>query len=67
MTEDQMYDAAEREMDLYRAEHDRVTAKLAEVREVLADVLRWIADPGIERPGPEAIAAWRERAGLEDS
>lgn len=39
--------------------------ELAAVRgEILAEVLAWIEDPAITRPGPGAVAGWRERAEL---
>ena len=44
MNEDQLYDAAEREMDLYRDEIARITAERDEAREQLAVLRERIAN-----------------------
>lgn len=43
MSEDQLYDAAEREMDLYRAEITRITAKHVALRDGIRELLAGVA------------------------
>ena len=43
------------------------TADRDEYQLVVAEITALLADPGVERPGPEAITGWRKRAGLEPS
>ncbi len=74
MNEDQLYDAAEREMDLYRAEITRITAERDKAqadrnsaRNVVAEILDCFGPSGsghTARVGQVQIAKWRTRAGL---
>jgi hypothetical protein len=71
VNEDEMYDAAEREMDLYRNEIECITSQRNRVSET-ADHLRALLDHETRLtwqsglPGEQArVAPVREQAGLE--
>lgn len=38
--------------------------ELAAVRTVVAEIIAWLDNPGLLRPSPDNLKAWRERAGL---
>lgn len=71
MNEDQMYDAAEREVDLYRAEITRITAERDKAqadrnsaRNVVAEMADHWRRIGTTREEDELIPQWLKAAGL---
>jgi hypothetical protein len=74
VNEDLLYDAAEREMDIYRADiasltdqRNRVSETADQLRAVITEMLAAFSPSGsghTARVGQVQIAKWRTRAGL---
>ena len=62
-----MYDAAEREMDLYRNEISRITAERDQLRRLNSEILRSFEETGRShwqaRVGSRVLNAWHNRNG----